>query len=178
MQRQTISLQEPDQPTHSPPPSSPLTSAIMCHFTAPKHPLCGHSAHGTAFESSRLSSCPKSKSKDKGKPCSTKTWKPIDVARANCDRCILHGASQARKQGLDPSVYCQRMGVEYVELVEANPGVFAKADGSGLLLLLPDSKTTLVPPALEDKGVKYATAPATARYAETTPVSSPGCLRR
>lgn len=85
----------------------------------------------------------------------------------------------ARKQGLDPAVYCQRMGVEYAELVEANPGVFAKADGSGLLLL-PDSKTTLVAPAQEEKGVKFATATATAtaRYVETTPVSSPGCLHR
>lgn len=172
MQSQTISIQEPNQLAHLP---TSLPTSAMCHFTAPKHPLCGHSAHGTAFESCRLSPCPQSKSKSK--PCLTKTWKPINVARANCDRCILHGASQARKQGLDPSVYCQRMGVEYAELVEANPGVCAKADGAGFLLLPDDKgKTPLVAPAQEEKGIKFATA--TARCAGTTPVSSPGCLRR
>lgn len=153
----------------------------MCHFTAPKHPLCGHPAQGTAFESSRLTPCHNSNSKKgKGKPCLTKTWKPIDVAGASCDRCIPHGANQARKQGLDPAVYCQRMGVEYAELVEANTGVFVKADGARLLLQDGKGKTTLVAPAQKEKGVKFATAPATvdARYAETTPVSSPGCLRR
>lgn len=108
----------------------PLTAApnrsnpTMCHQTAPKHPSCGHAAHGTAMQSSKLEICRKARS---GNTRCTPSWKLVDVARPYCDHCIAHGEILAQSRGLDPGIYCQRWNVSYTELEEANPGVFPAA---------------------------------------------------
>ena len=96
----------------------------MCHRTAPKHPSCGHAAHGTAMQSSKLEICRKARSLNTR--C-TPSWKLVDVARAYCDHCIAHGEILAQSRGLDAGIYCQRWNVSYTELQAANPGVFPSA---------------------------------------------------
>lgn len=109
----------------------PLESIIarnllaMCHQTAPKHPSCGHAAHGTAMESSKLEICRKARSHSAR--CLAPSWKLVDVARAYCDHCIAHGEILAQSRGLDPGIYCQRFNVSYHDLEAANPGVFPAA---------------------------------------------------
>jgi hypothetical protein len=94
----------------------------MCYRTAPKHPACGHAAHGTALESSKLEFCRSARSSNTRCPASS--WKTVDVARPYCDHCIAHGEILAQSRGLDPGLYCQRMNVSYHDLESANPGVF------------------------------------------------------
>jgi hypothetical protein len=96
----------------------------MCHQTAPRHPACGHAAHGTAMESSKLEICRKARTRNTR--C-TLSWKLVDVSRAYCDHCIAHGEILAQSQGLDPGIYCQRWNVSYTELQAANPEVFPSA---------------------------------------------------
>ena len=93
----------------------------MCHQTAPKHPSCGHAAHGTAMQSSKFELCREARSLNTR--C-TPSWKLVDVARAYCDHCIAHGEILAQSHGLDAGIYCQRWNVSYTELQAANPGVF------------------------------------------------------
>jgi len=100
--------------------SSP-NNPTMCHQTAPKHPSCGHAAHGTAMQSSKFELCRKARSLNTR--C-TPSWKLVDVARAYCDHCIAHGEILAQSRGLDAGIYCQRWNVSYTELQAANPGVF------------------------------------------------------
>lgn len=104
--------------------SSNHNNPTMCHQTAPKHPSCGHAAHGTALQSSKFEICRKARSRNTR--C-TPSWKLVDVARPYCDHCIAHGEILAQSRGLDPGIYCQRWNVSYTELEEANPGVFPAA---------------------------------------------------
>lgn len=96
----------------------------MCHQTAPRHPTCGHAAHGTAMESSKLEICREARSRNTR--C-TLSWKLVNVARPYCDHCVAHGEILAQSRGLDPGTYCQRLNVSYTELAAANPGVFPAA---------------------------------------------------
>jgi len=96
----------------------------MCHQTAPRHPSCGHAAHGTAVECSKLEICRTARSRNTRCKLS---WKLVDVARAYCDHCIAHGEILAQRRGLDAGIYCQRFNVSYTDLGAANPGVFPDA---------------------------------------------------
>jgi hypothetical protein len=102
-----------------------LKLLAMCYRTAPKHPACGHAAHGTALESSKLEICRSARSSNTR--CLTSPWKMVDVARPFCDHCIAHGEILAQSRGLDPGLYCQRMNVSYHDLESADPGVFPAA---------------------------------------------------
>lgn len=99
-------------------------SSAMCYHTAPKHPTCGHAAHGTAWESSKLQVCRKASSRKT--KCPAPSWQPVDVNRAYCDHCIACGEMLAQSQGLDPGVYCRRMNVSYIDLEAANPGLLSR----------------------------------------------------
>jgi len=101
--------------------ASDLSYHTMCHQTAPKHPSCGHAAHGTAMQSSKLEICRKARSRNTR--C-TPSWKLVNVARPYCDHCIAHGEILAQSRGLDAGIYCQRLNVSYTKLQVANPGVF------------------------------------------------------
>lgn len=91
----------------------------MCIRKAPRHPGCHHAAQGTIDAGARLERC---KVADKKQMTCTAAWDYFDVDRDYCDRCIISGELLAQQQGLDPGVYCSRMGVSYSELREANPG--------------------------------------------------------
>lgn len=105
--------------------SQPSYPTIMCHQEAPKHPACGHAAHGTAWQGSKLVVCRKASSRKT--KCSIPSWQPINVNRAYCDHCIARGEMLAQSQGLDPGLYCRRMNVSYDDLEAANPGLFSDA---------------------------------------------------
>lgn len=94
----------------------------MCCRQFPRHPGCQHAAHGTALADARLCRC--DDAQRSGVVCETLPWSSYDVARAMCDRCIINGELLAQSQGLDPGVYCVRMGVSYTALRDANPGSF------------------------------------------------------
>ncbi len=94
----------------------------MCSRQLPRHPICHHAAHGTALESARLVRC--EESEHHRAPCPTVPWSYYDVLRGYCDTCILNGEKLAQQQGLDRGLYCQRLGVSYSALREANPGAF------------------------------------------------------
>lgn len=85
---------------------------------APRHPVCHHAAHGTIDAGAKLERCQVAKKKSN---CIGTPWDFFDVDREYCDRCIISGELLAQKRGLDPGVYCQRMGVSYSDLREANP---------------------------------------------------------
>ena len=92
----------------------------MCCRQIPRHPACRHAAHGTALQAAR--SLPCEQALRRGAPCSVVPWSFFDVERGYCDTCILNGERLAQEQGLDPGVYCERMGVGYAALREANLG--------------------------------------------------------
>ena len=93
----------------------------MCVRLAPRHPACHHAAHGTVDAGAKLERC--GPAEKKRNTCTGTPWDYFDVDREYCDRCIISGELLAQRQGLDPGVYCQRMGVSYSELREANPGL-------------------------------------------------------
>ena len=95
--------------------------STMCYQTTPRHPTCGHAAHGTAMESSKLEICRKAGLRNTR--C-TLSWNLVDVARAYCDHCIAHGEILTQSRGLSPGIYCERWNVSYTDLQAANPGVF------------------------------------------------------
>lgn len=92
----------------------------MCCRKIPRHPICHHAAQGTAIENAAFTRC--GEVKQEGEACPTVSWSYYDVERGFCDRCIINGEVLAQQQGLDPGIYCQRMGVSYSALREANPG--------------------------------------------------------
>ncbi|CZT20417.1 uncharacterized protein RCC_06277 [Ramularia collo-cygni] len=97
----------------------------MCFKTAPRHPKCGHAAHGTASEGARLSRCDRSKLRG---PCGPIQWEHFDVRRGYCDSCIINGEFFAQKSmRLDPGVYCRRLGASYNDLRNANPEAWSRA---------------------------------------------------
>lgn len=55
--------------------------------------------------------------------CTPLLWATYDVQRHYCDRCIINGERAAQERGWGKGVYCQRMGVGYNELFDANPGL-------------------------------------------------------
>nr|POE49086.1 hypothetical protein CFP56_32236 [Quercus suber] len=73
-----------------------------------------------------------------GSHCSPLSWASYAVVRPQCDRCIIHGEILSQNRGLDRGVYCQRMGVEYQDLYEANPGAFTIC-----LLIRPHGETVV-----------------------------------
>lgn len=92
----------------------------MCCRKLPRHPECRHAAQGTVTEGAKLDRC--EESAQKRNTCLTVRWGFYDVGRGFCDRCIINGELLAQRQGLDPGIYCERMGVSYSTLREANPG--------------------------------------------------------
>ena len=102
--------------------TSQLSSSTrqMCSREASRHPGCHHAAHGTIDPAAKIQRCEEARAKDK--TCQAPPWTFFDVTRAYCDSCIIKGEILAQKQGLDPGVYCQRMGASYTALQEANPG--------------------------------------------------------
>ena len=114
----------------------------MCYHTAPKHPACGHAAHGTAWQGSKLEVCHKASSRKT--KCSVPSWQPVNVNRAYCDHCIARGELLAQSQGLDPGLYCRRMNVSYDDLESANPGLFSSACNGA------NDKFAVKPPSYRD----------------------------
>jgi hypothetical protein len=87
---------------------------------SPRHADCRHAAHGTVLEPGKLERC--AESLDRGGVCHVLVWEFFDIGRRYCDRCIIHGELLVQQQGLDVGTFCQRMGVKYGELRDANPG--------------------------------------------------------
>lgn len=96
----------------------------MCNRQAPRHPICGHAAQGTAFELASLLRCDKAKLS--GTLCPCVAWASYDLPRKFCDRCIIEGELVAQEQGHDAGVFCKRMGVAYSALRDANPGLLPR----------------------------------------------------